>query len=393
MTRLHRTASRGDRVPYWRLSGFYFVYFASLGALLPYWGPYLRSIGLDAVAIGVLMGVLMATKIVAPNVWGWLGDRVGRPMAVVRLASLVSMFAFAGVIVARDLWALVVLIAVFGFFWNASLPQVEATTLSHLGSEHTRYSRIRLWGSVGFILTVMGLGPLLDILGPQYLPTLALPLFASIWLMSLLVPERTSSPQQTAHDSLTGVLRKTPVMALLLVCFLMQASHGPYYTFFSIYLDEHDYGGTAIGALWALGVAVEVLVFAVMHQALERYAARQLLLVTLLLAVLRWMLIAAFVDSLWLLVLAQTLHAATYGVFHAAAIHLVHHYFRGRNQVRGQALYSSVSFGAGGALGSLASGLLWHVQGPFLTYMSAATVSAIALAVGWRYLHDEGQEP
>lgn len=374
-------------IPYWRLSGFYFVYFASLGALLPYWGLYLRSIGLDAIAIGTLMGVLMATKIVAPNIWGWLADRGGRPIAIVRLAAFAAMLAFSGVLMNPGFGGLVVLVTTFGFFWNACLPQVEATTLSHLGAEHQRYSRVRLWGSVGFMVTVIGLGGLVDAIGIEVLPPVTLLLFFSIWLTSLLVPERSLPRDQKGHESVLTVLRRKEVSALLAVCFLMQFGHAPYYVFFSIYLQDHGYEVALIGGLWALGVLAEVVTFVVMHIALRSFGPRRLLLATLLLAALRWLLIAGFVEHVALLVMAQLLHAMTYGVFHASAIHLIHHHFRGRTQVRGQALYGSLTFGAGGAIGSYAAGVLWDAAGPQITFGVAAVVSALALSIGWRYLH------
>ncbi|MDH3934930.1 MAG: MFS transporter, partial [Gammaproteobacteria bacterium] len=150
---------------YWRLSGFYLFYFASLGALLPYWSLYLKSLDFSITEIGQLMAILMATKIVAPNVWGWIADHTGQRMAIIRVASLLSIITFAGVLVSDAFWWLVLVLVLFSFFWNATLPQFEATTMSHLGGEMHRYSGIRLWGSVGFIVAVAGLGVLLGYLG------------------------------------------------------------------------------------------------------------------------------------------------------------------------------------------------------------------------------------
>jgi len=154
--------AHGPAVPYWRLSGFYLLYFAALGALVPYWGLYLKSLGFSPADIGELMAVIMATKLVAPNAWAWIADQRGHRMAIVRLASLLAAVAFAGVFLALGYWWLAAVIAVFSFFWNAALPQFEATTLTHLGERVHRYTSIRIWGSIGFILVVAGLGPFLD---------------------------------------------------------------------------------------------------------------------------------------------------------------------------------------------------------------------------------------
>jgi PPP family 3-phenylpropionic acid transporter len=137
-----------------------------------------------------------------------------------------------------------------------------------------------------------------------------------------------------------------------------------------------------IGGLWGLGVVAEVIVFMLMPKMLPRFGARQLILVTLGLTSLRWVLIGVFASHLSLLLLAQILHAFSFGVYHVVAIHLIHQFFTGPHQGRGQALYSSVGFGAGGALGSLAAGYEWTLFGPNATYLLAAGLSMLGLLVG-----------
>jgi PPP family 3-phenylpropionic acid transporter len=373
-------------MPYWRLSGFYFFYFAVLGALVPYWGLFLRERGFDAVAIGELMAILMATKIVAPNVWGWLGDRLGHRMQIVRLASLVSVIVFAGMYWAETFWAIALVMTLYSFFWNASLPQFEVVTFTYLKERVARYARIRVWGSIGFIVTVVLLGVLVERLGPEVVLPAVLSIFVAIWLSTLLVRDPDPEPHPHTQPSLTAILRRPAIIAFFIAVFLMQVSHGPYYAFYSIYMKDHGYSETLIGQMWALGVLAEVGLFVIMHHLLERFGARRVLIASLLLAALRWLLIGHFADSITLLLVAQLLHAATFGTFHAAGIHLVHHYFRGRHQGRGQALYSSLSFGAGGALGSLASGYAWQGAGPQFSFAAAALVAALGALVAWRWI-------
>jgi PPP family 3-phenylpropionic acid transporter len=373
-------------VPYWRLSGFYLFYYATLGAFIPYWSLYLAGLGYVPAAIGQLMALMMMTRVVAPNVWAWIADHTGRRMRIVQLGSLAAALAFSGVFFAQHFWWLALVVVSFSFFWNASLPQVEVTTFNHLGSQAHRYGGIRLWGSIGFIASVAGLGPLLDRFGTGLLPPVLMVLFSSIWLSSLWVPERGITPIAQGHAPLREVLSQRRVVALLMVCFLMQASHGPYYTFYSIYLQDHGYTRSVIGQLWALGVIAEIAVFLVMPRLVPRFGLRALLLSSLSLAVLRWLLIAYCVDSAWILIVAQLLHAATFGVYHGAAIQLIHRYFRGRHQGRGQALYSSLSFGAGGAVGALYSGYTWASGGGVFSFGAAALVSAAALLFAWRGL-------
>ena len=216
-------------------------------------------------------------------------------------------------------------------------------------------------------------------------------LFATLWLSTLLIPDSPPEGRAGPGPSLRGLLGRTEVQAFLAACFLMQLSHGAYYAFYSIHLRAAGYSSTAVGALWSLGVLAEVLVFLVMHRILMRFGARRVLLWSLGLAAVRWLLIGAFVELVWVQVLAQVLHAATFGTFHAAAIHLVHHYFPGRTQGRGQALYNSLSFGAGGAAGSLMGGLLWDGPGPLVTFALGALAALLGLAILWRWVDREGR--
>lgn len=376
-------------MPYWRLSGFYFFYFASLGALIPFWGLYLKDRGFSPVAIGELTAVFMATKIVAPNLWGWIADRRGSRLPIVRMASLLSLLIFSAIYAVQGFWGIAAVMALFSFFWNASLPQMEAVTFNHLGPRFRHYARIRLWGSIGFVVAVLTLGAVVERAGTGLVPGLVLVLFGGIWLSTLAIPESAQLSDGRKSTSVTRLLRKPEIAAFLATCFLMQASHGALYAFYSIHLTEAGYASATVGALWAWGVVAEVLVFLLMHRLLGRFGARRILLVSLGLAVLRWLLTGGFVDSLAIQIFAQTLHAATFGTFHAAAIHLVHHYFGGRTQGRGQALYSSLSFGAGGALGSLLSGVLWSDAGAGVTFGLSALAAGLGWVVAWVWVDRE----
>jgi len=381
-------------IPYLRLSGFYLFYFASLGAFLPYWGLYLKDRGFASAQIGELMAVVMAMKVVAPNLWGWLADHSGQRLPIVRVTAMAAATVFATITLDPGFWWLALSLAGFSFFWNGALPQFEALTMNHLGEAGLhRYSRIRLWGSVGFILSVAGLAPALDAYGALWLPYLVTALLLAMAINTLTVPASPHASHGAGQYSLGATLMQPPVLGLLAACFLMQASHGPYYAFFTIYLEGYGYSRTLIGQLWALGVAAEIGVFLLMHRWLPRYGARRLLLTAIGVTAARWVIIGTMPMSLVALLLAQGMHAASFGLYHAAAIHLVHRLFRGPLQGRGQALYSSLSFGLGGAVGSLASGYLWEALGGGGTYILGALAAALALMVAWAGLRrlDEGQ--
>ena len=384
--------NQSDGLPYWRLSSFYFFYFASLGALVPYWSLYLKDLGFDAQAIGILIAFIPATKIFAPYIWGWLADHTQRPITIIRMANLLAVFAFAGVFFGHSYWWLAVVMFAFSFFWNSSLPQFEATTLNHLKDKIHHYSNIRLWGSLGFIFMVVGLGEFFQSQSIDWLPTVIFVLLAAIFLVSLIVPEglRVEHGEQ-AH--IMSVVRQPVVLAFLAVCFLMVLSHGPYYTFYSIYLEDHGYSRRFIGLFWAVGVVAEVVIFLLMYRILPLLGARMLLLITLALTALRWLLIGFFPDDAMVLFFAQLFHAFSFGVFHAVGISLVHQFFKGKHQGRGQALYASLSFGVGGAVGSLVSGLLWDRIEHSSLFALAAVAALMAWGIVWKFMRIKVDTP
>lgn len=368
-----------------RLAGFYFFYFAAAGILLPYWSPYLKHLGYSPQQIGVLLALAPASKLIAPYLWGWLADHTGRRMLIVRIACIATLLNFAAVYIARnEFYPLAAVILLYSFFWNAALPQFEATTLSHLGTQSRYYGRIRLWGSLGFILTTAAMGYFMESWGIAVLPPLALGLFIVLALNSLLIPEPPATADREQQGADIGqVICQPQVIAFFLTCFLIQASHGPFYAFFTIYMDTLGYPGTAIGAFWVLGIIVEIAIFLLMPRLLPRFGARFLMLLTLALTVLRWLLTAFFADIPAVLLIAQSLHGFSFGMYHAVSIHLVHHFFQGRLQGRGQALFGSLGFGLGGAAGNLLAGLLWAHAGAALSYLWAAGLAAIAFIIIW----------
>jgi PPP family 3-phenylpropionic acid transporter len=368
-------------MPYWRLAGFYFFYFSALGALVPYWGLYLRSIGFTPVDIGSLMAVLMLSRIVAPNVWAYIADHRDDRMRVVRVASFLTVLLFAGVFLGSSFWWLALVMLAFSFFWHASLPLIEVQVMHHTRDRPGAYGRVRLWGSLGFIASVAALGPVLDAAGPWWILPALITLMTGIWFYSLTLPESEMAGHMQHAGPFMKVVLRPEIMAFLLACLLMQVSHGPYYTFYSIYLEDHGYTKTVIGLLWAYAVVCEIGVFLVMPRLLALVSIRTVLRVSFALAATRWLMIGAFPDSLAWLILAQTLHAASFGTFHAAGMQMVYKFFVGKHQHRGQAVYSTVAFGVGGAVGSYYSGHTWAALGSGMTFAIAAAAAALAFVV------------
>lgn len=378
-------------LPYWRLSGYYFFYFAFLGAFSPYFGLYLQSLSFSAWDIGLLMSQMQFMRLFGPYLWGWLADRFGRRLAIIRFAAVAGLAGFTAFFWLDRLGGMLAAMAVLAFFWSAALPLVETLTFDHLRDERGRYSRIRLWGSVGFIVAVTGTGAILDVLPLTGMLWVCWGILAGIVLLAAVVPDAPAAPQ--AHDSplLGDILRQPRVRALLAACFAMSAAHGALYVFYSIHLADHAYSKAEVGALWSLGVLAEIVVFILMTRLARRYSLRALLLASFAAAVLRFLLIGWGVESPAVVVMAQLMHGLTFGAYHASSIAAINLWFPGRAQGRGQALYSSISFGAGGLLGALISGWTWDAIGAGWTFTLASLFAALGWALVWRWVSGDAR--
>ena len=370
----------GPVIPYWRLSTFYLFYFALLGSTAPFLALYFHHLGFDSARIGELVAIPMLMRCVAPNLWGWLGDHTGRRLAIVRIGAVCTLGSFALILLDKSYAWLALVMALHAFFWHAVLPQFETLTLAHLQGQAARYSQIRLWGSIGFILSVAGLGRVFESFSLDAYPYTLLAIMAGIVVASAWVPDARAveAAPRTPGEGFVKQLLRPGVLAFYLCVGLMQLSHGPYYTFLTLHLEQLGYSRAVIGLLWAVGVVAEVLMFMAMSRILARFSLRQVLVTSFMLAALRWLLLGSFAEHLWVLVLAQVMHAATFGSFHAAAIHFVQRSFGSRQQGQGQALYAALS-GVGGAMGALYSGYLWQPLGAGGTF-ALASLAAFAAA-------------
>ena len=237
---------------------------------------------------------------------------------------------------------------------------------------------------LGFVL---GTGVWLDAHAPQSLLGVILVLAALALGTAFLLPRAPPAAAGAggADARLGDVLRRADVIALLAACSCMSAAHGALYGFFSLHAEALGYSKTAIGSLWTLGVLAEIVVFLAWPRLAGRYSLRVLLIASFLCAAARFVAIGWGTHVLALLVVAQLLHAATFGVFHAASVAAVHRLFTGRLQARGQALYSSLSYGLGGGAGLLLAGWTWQALGPRASFsVSAAFALAGAALVIWR---------
>ncbi len=367
---------------YLKFSSFYFFYFSCLGVFLPFWPLYLHYKNFSAYEIGIISGTMIGTKIIAPNIWGWISDLTGLRHKVIQFGTFFCFIIYIFVSIASNFTEIVILIFFFSFFWNAALPQFEALTMNALGSLYNQYSQIRLWGSLGFIVSVIILSIFTSALGIHIVPYFILFFLFLTWISTLYI-EKLNINFESSNNSLMSIVLKPTVFGILISCFLMQLSHGPFYAFFAIYLSENNYTTNSIGLIWSLGIIAEILIFLKISSWIKKYGLKNLFILSFLFASIRWMLISFFPDIILIIVIATIFHAVTYGMYHAVSISLIHEYFTDEYQGRGQALYSSVSFGLGGSIGSFYSGYFWEKLGGDIVFLYASLFAFLGFIVSF----------
>lgn len=374
------------RFPFLPLAGYQFFYFAFIGIFSPYFPLYLDAVGWGAGAIAALMVVMQAARIVAPTLWSlWAGNRYERMRQVVRWAPLAAVGGFSLFYFSDDVQAALVAVGIVAFFWSGALPLVEALTLAHLGRAVRRYPLIRLWGSVGFIVAVVGVGVWLEIMP---LPTVRDWILLVLVLLTLLgwtLPLPSDPPASTTPQRANWRWWRAPAVRWFLgaVC-LMSVAHGALYTFFSLHLTLIGYSKVTIGILWALGVIAEIALFLILPRLTQQWGVAWPFVVTFAVATLRFLLIGWLAESLVWVVVAQLMHAVTFALYHGCAVQLVNGWFGARAPALGQALYSSLSFGLGGMIGSALAGVVWTHGGPGWTFTASSVAALGGFVAAWR---------
>ncbi|MDY7372079.1 MFS transporter [Acinetobacter oleivorans] len=364
-----------------RLGGFYFFYYSIVGTFMPYWNLYLQDQGFNYQEIGVLSSIAIVTRFFAPLVWGWVADKSGKRMLLVRLATwMESCIWLAIFIVPNTFQSIALLMLIFSFFQNAILAQFEGVTLFWLGDQKAKlYGKIRKWGSVGFIVGVFVIGALLEIVPISMLPILLLIIASLAFIWSFTIREPDGAPtSQKKLEPLLPVLKRPTVAAFFIIEFILLFSHAPFYSFYSNFLKSLNFSTTEIGFLWAMGVFAEIFMFSIASKIFQRFSWRSLVVVCLLVTSIRWMLVALFSHYFVGQLFAQCLHAFSFGLFHLIAMRVIFQNFSAGQQGRGQALYSTM-WGLGVAFGSVLAGHFWKILSGELIFMCASVVVLLGL--------------
>ena len=358
---------------------FFFAYYGYVGVFSPYASLYFADRGLSATQIGILMSLMQVMRIFGPNVWGWVADQSRRRVLVLRLTSVAAALTFCGMFVGQSFMFFFALMVTVNLFTSAQGPISEALMLSSMRGDLTHYGRVRLWGSVGFIVLVTLSGYALDWQGIELMPWIALLMLVMVTSVTFSLHEEPATQHAQPSNSVRELLSRKSVLSFFASTFLMIAAHSSLYVYYSLYLSDMGYSKSVIGLMWSLGVIAEILFFFYQAPLFRRFGVRKLMLFSLGIAVIRFLMIGWGAQSLAVLLVAQVLHAATFGVHHSASVATLQRWFAGPLQARGQALYISISYGLGGTVGGLLLSACWDTFGARWVYVLAAIMSLLGL--------------
>jgi len=360
---------------------FFFVYYGFLGLVTPYMSLYFDHIGMQALQIAMLMSMLQITRIIGPFAWGWLADHRQDRIGIMRVTAATSTFIFCGIFFFDSFGALMIWMFVLNTFSSSLTPLGEAATLHALNQSNAfeaRYGRLRLWGSIGFMAAVMLGGYAFDILGIRALPWFGLLMLMGVTVLAWRLWEPPIEGHEVRRGQLRAVLKQAGVAWFFSSTFWMVFAHASLYVFYSLYLEKLGYEKSWIGIFWMIGVGAEVLFFYFQKNFYERFSPRKILILTFWLGALRFAMIA-YLPHFWPLLIGQLFHAFTFAAHHSASIRLMQDWFKGATQARGQALYTTISYGLGGTIGGLCAGWVWEYLGP----SHAFGLSALACLLGY----------
>lgn len=359
------------------------AYYGAIGLFNPYFPLWLNHLGYSTLVIGAFASLQSWTRIVAPYGWGWLADHGGRRVALLRLACTLSALAAAALWLVRDAgaWPLAAVVAALFLANGAVTPIGEALLLKQLHGAHgldaRRYGRVRMWGSVGFIVSVLAFGVLLELAGIQTLPLFTGALFALLAWAAWALPRQHEAGPAAAQPraDIRPVLRRPELRWFFAGVMLTVLAHTALYAFFSLYLRQLGYDKPAVGLLWAVSVAGEIAFFALAGRHFGRLDDYRWLVLAAGVTALRFAATAAFGDVPAVLVAAQLTHVVTFAAQHMACTSVIARHFPDRLRTRGSALYTTLGYGVPGVVGGFAGGLLSQAFGLAAVFWAASLVA------------------
>jgi MFS transporter, PPP family, 3-phenylpropionic acid transporter len=373
-----------------RLALFYAAAFLVVGVQLPFWPVFLAGRGLDAQEIATVFAAAIWAKVVAGPVIGALADRLGARRGLIIALAMLSCAGYAALWPVTGFAALLMLNLVAGVAQSALMPLGDSITLAAVRRDGLDYGRVRVWGSVSFILAAIGSGALLPALGSGAGAgggdnrVLLLVLAASAVLAGACIAMPASEPSLGSRRGRWAALARLAgdrgFWLFVVSAAALQASHQLYYGFGTLYWRELGFSDTVIGVLWAEGVVVEIVLFWYSTAFVAKFGPLGLMGLGGAAGILRWSLMGVL-PGLGAAAVLQLLHALTFGAAHLGAMHFMARRVPPGAAASAQSLYSALSAGFGSGLVMLAAGALYEAYGgrayPFMALLSAAGLCGV----------------
>jgi MFS transporter, PPP family, 3-phenylpropionic acid transporter len=357
----------------WIVSSQYFLYFGVMGVFLPYFNLYCYHLKFTGFEIGVLSAIRSVALILTPLIWGSMADRfrIRRPIYI--LCSFISTGIWAFYLFTADFWAMLVITIFYGIFYSPIISFLEAFAMDVLDTEKKSYGKLRAWGSIAFIITVIVLGKIIDLYSIGII--LSLIFFGSLAqaLISVKIPD-IQIKKQTAFFTKAKALIQRRVVIFLFCAFLMLVSHGTYYGFYSIHLENLGYDKTFIGIAWALASAAEIIVMIKSDSIFQRFSLDHVLFFSFMVAAFRWIALSFATSPVFILFL-QVFHAVTYAMFHVSSILYIDASTPVEAKTLGQAANNAVTYGLGLMVGFFLNGYLFETLGSFTLFRMSGFIA------------------
>ncbi len=344
------------------LSAHYFLYFGILGIYLPYFNLYCYHLEFSGLQIGVLSALRTFSTALMPMVWGMLADKynIRRPIFIACIIASTIIWSFY--LLTTDFKLMLIITALYGIFYAPIISFLESFSMDLLGNRKSDYGHLRVWGSLSFILVVLGVGRLIDIYSAAIILILILGGAIAKSVISFAIPRVPAQKREKSFSASAKMFLNRRAITFLFCAFLMLVSHGTYYGFFSIHLEQLGYGGAFIGFAWALASISEISIMLGSARIFSRFAYENVLIFSFIIAALRWTVLAG-AESAGLILITQLLHAFTYGSFHIASILYIDKLAPPEAKTLGQALNNAATYGLGIMVGFFVSGYLFEIIG------------------------------
>jgi len=375
------------------LIGFYTLYFGAVGILLPFLPAYLESLALSVTQVGLLLSLSPLLALVAPHFWGHLADRTGRPHRVLGVVALGACAGFSPLLFVDRFPTLVATFTAYAFFASSITPLVDSLALQHVAHSGGSYAHLRLFGSLGFVLSSSLFGLAVDSVGRATV-LVPLVLLATLALWCLTLRDGPGSPTHQDVHPLSGLrlLAHRELRWFLAGTALHWIACIPYNLTFSIFIVSLGLPPSVTGLSAALGVAAELAVMLLYPRFAERIAPRHLLALSFAVSAVRWAGLS-LTTSPALIAALSLLHGMTFGAFYVASIAFVARRIPAHLRASGQGLFAAITFGLGGLVGNTTAGAGYDWLGGHRLFAVAAGLELVAAALILRISPEEPGRP